>query len=133
MMTTTVGELPEPMEYLDLEHANSVVLNINRAELGTAQIHPKNLTPRNIRLYMQQNGLSEPPAAGVPVTVRIPVLRLFGSRVDATSPLSYWDVSSKTLQANLWPRLQAFNGLSLQLTITANGVRPTKRYSVEQG
>ena len=133
MMTTTVGELPEPLEFLDLEHANAVTLSITRAELGTTQIHPKHITPREIRLYMQQNGLGEPPAAGVPITIRIPVLRLFGSRVDATSPLSYWDVSSKTLQANLWPRLKAFNGLALQVTITANGVKPTKRYSVEQG
>jgi hypothetical protein len=133
MQTSTVGELAGPLEFLDLEHANAVTLSITSAEMGTTEIHPTAITPRQIRLHMQQNGLSAPPPAGTPITIRIPVLRLFGSRVDAVSAAPYWDVSSKTLQANLWPRLQLFQGAALQVTITANGVKPTKRYSVEQG
>jgi hypothetical protein len=125
-------DLSEPMEYLDLEHGDSIVLSITRSEMGAAQIHPTAVTPRNIRLHMQQNQLSEPPAPGTPITVRIPVLRLFGTRIDKPSPLSYWDISSKTLQANLWPRLKAYEGSILTVTITANGYKPTKRYSVEQ-
>jgi hypothetical protein len=133
MHVATVGALPEPLEFLDLEHANAVTLSITSAEMGTAEIHPTAITPRQIRLHMQQNGLAEPPPAGTPITIRISVLRLHGERVDAVSPIHYWDVSSKTLQANLWPRLTTFQGAALQVTITANGVKPTKRYSVEQG
>jgi len=131
-MSVQYQELPEPYEYLDLEHQVSVTLEINRSEMGTAVIHPGNPTPRQIRLYMQQNGLDAPPVAGTPISVRIPVLRVYGMRLDEQSPLSYWDISAKTLQANLWPRLRAFEGQPLRVKITGNGVRPTKRYSVEQ-
>jgi hypothetical protein len=133
MQVPTVGELPEPMEFFDLEHADSATLSITSAQMGTAQIHPKDITQRNVRIHMQQNGLTAPPVAGTPITIRIPVLRLFGTRVDATSPLHYWDVSSKTLQADLMPRLTTFNGAALQVKITAQGHKPTKRYPVEFG
>lgn len=129
---TEANELPGPMEFLDLEHGSSVQLRVDRMEMGTALIHPSVITPRQIRLYMQQNGLTAPPAPGTPITVRIPVLRLHGVRVDTPSPLHYWDVSSLTLQANIWPRMKQFENVGLTLTITANGYRPSKRYSVEQ-
>jgi hypothetical protein len=133
MPDTTSTHLPEPYEFLDLEHGLSVSLAISRSEMGTALIHPTAITPRQIRLYMMQNGLSEPPPAGTPISVAIPVMRVYGVRLDEASPLSYWDISSKTLQANLWPRLLANRGGILTVTITANGYRPTKRYSVGQG
>jgi hypothetical protein len=125
-------DLPEPMEYLDLEHGDSIVLSLTRSQMGTAAIHPTEITARHTRLHMEQNQLSAPPAPGTPITVRIPVLRVFGTRVDKPSPLSYWDISSKTLQADLSPRLKAYEGSILTVTITANGYKPTKRFSVEQ-
>ena|ERR1700681_1059230 len=126
-------DLPEPYEFLDLEHGASIQLALQGSEMGTAEIHPTSITPRHIRLHMQQNSLTAPPVAGTPITVRIPVLRVFGRRIDEPSGLQYWDISSKTLQANLWPRLQAYRGAILTVTISANGYKPTKRYSVEQG
>ena len=127
------SDLAEPYEFLDLEHGGSVTLNITSYQLGTALIHPTSITPRQTRLYMMQNGLSAPPQAGTPITIRIPVLRVFGQRIDKPSPLNYWDISSKTLQANLLPRLTVYAGGVLSVTLTANGYKPTKRYSVEQG
>lgn len=132
-MDTIQSDLPEPMEFLDLEHGVAVTIRVDHMEMGTAQIHPTAITPRQIRIYMQQNGLTEPPAVGTPITIRIPVLRLHGTRLDAPSPASYWDISSKTLQANIWPRMKQYENVGLTLTIMANGYRPTKRYSVEQG
>jgi hypothetical protein len=126
-------DLPEPMEFLDLEHAGSITLNIVSYELGTGIIHPTAITPRQVRLYMMQNGLAAPPAAGTPITIRIPVLRVHGQRIDKPSPLHYWDVSSKRLQADLLPRLQTRAGGVLSVTITATGYKPTKVFSVEQG
>lgn len=125
------SDLPEPYEYLDLEHQASITLNLTSYELGTGLVHPTAITPRQVRLYMMQNGLSEPPAAGVPITVRIPVLRVFGQRIDKPSPLHYWDISSKRLQADLLPRLQTHAGGVLSVTITATGYKPTKVFSVE--
>lgn len=119
------------MELLDLEHGNQITLRLERFEQGTTLIHPKQPSPRQLRIYMQQNGLTAPPAPGTPISNRIPVLRVFGSRVDQPSPLHYWDVTSLTLQADLLPRLLAHQGLPLTVTLTAHGYKPTKRYSVE--
>lgn len=130
-MAFTGSDLPEPMELLDLEHQQSIQMLIIRYELGTTLIHPKTITPRQIRLYMIQNSLTEPPTAGTPISIRIPVLRVWGERLDAPSSAPYWDISSKTLQADLLPRLYAAAGAPLKVTLTANGVKPTKRYSVE--
>lgn len=133
MSNDGVRELPGPYELLDLEHGNSITLSLTRGEMGEVAIHPKNITPRHIYLHMQQNDLSAPPPPGMPVTVRIPVLRVHGTRLDEPSPLNYWDISSKRLQANLLPRLKAHEGGILTVTITSNGYKPTKVYSVEQG
>lgn len=132
-MAEGANELAGPMEFLDLEHLHSIELDLTGYEQGTAAIHPKNPTARQIRLYMQQNGLSEPPVAGTPITVQIPVLRVNGTRIDKTSPLHYWDISSLRLQADLLPRLQTHAGSILRVKITASGEKPTKVFSVEQG
>ena len=126
-------DLPEPYEFLDLEHAGSITLNITSYELGTGLVHPTAITPRQVRLYMMQNGLAAPPVAGTPITIRIPIIRVFGQRIDKPSPLHYWDISSKRLQADLLPRLQTRAGGVLSVTITATGYKPTKVFSVEQG
>jgi hypothetical protein len=127
------SDLPEPYEFLDLEHHGSIALNITSYELGTGLIHPTAITPRHIRLYMMQNNLAAPPPPGTPITIRVPVLRVHGQRIDHPSPLSYWDVSSKRLQADLLPRLQTRAGGVLSVTITAIGHKPTRVFSVEQG
>jgi hypothetical protein len=127
------NDLPEPMEFLELEHGHSIVLSITRYEVGTTQIHPKQISPKHIRDHMQQNALTETPTPGTPITVRIPVLRVWGSRLDAASPNLYWDISSKRLTAQLEPRLYAAAGAPVTVTITANGIRPSKLFSVEMG
>ena len=126
-------DLPEPMEFLDLEHGNTVQLTITKYELGTTTIHPTKITPRHIRIHMDQNSLTEAPVAGTPITVRIPVLRIWGTAGAGFGPSGYLDISAKTLIANLQPRLYANGGQPLTVQITANGYKPTKRYSVETG
>lgn len=132
-MDASVAELPGPMELLDLEHQNAITLSITSYQQGETTIHPKAPGPRQLRIYMQQNGLTEPPTPGTPISIRVPVLRVFGVRVDKPSPARYWDITSLTLQADLLPRLIAYQGGTLNVTLTANGHKPTKRYSVEQG
>lgn len=130
-MSTGLTALPEPMEFLDLAHGHSIQLRIDRYIDGVATIHPTAVTNRHRRIYMDQQGLTEPPARDTPIGLQVPVLRLYGTRLDRESPTKYFDVSAKTLQADLLPRLIAANGSSLVLTITAIGERPTKRFSVE--
>lgn len=124
-------DLPEPIEFLDLEHGDSIQLVIDRWEVGTTTIHPTRVSPRHVRIHMEQNSLTAPPAPGTPITVRIPVLRVFGKRIDKESPLTYWDISAKRLIANLQPRLNANGGAPFTVKLTAVGIKPTKTYSVE--
>ena len=123
--------LPSPIELVDLEHGASMKLRIDKYERGTIAIHPKTVSVRHLRLHMDQRGLTEPPVAGTPITVDIPALRVYGERLDESSPAKYWDITSLTLQADLLARLYASQGVPLTVTLTANGYKPTKRYSVE--
>jgi hypothetical protein len=150
---TILDALSEPFEYVDLAHSMSMTIQVTAFEDGSGLIHPSNPTPKHVRQHMDQNGLTEPPAANMPIGVQVPVLRLFGSRLDKASPSPYWDISSRTLQSQLLPLLDVQAGSTpttalearklavsygkvplqapLTIKITANGARPQKRYSVE--
>jgi len=123
--------LSEPLEFVDLPHGASMVLQIDSFLDGSTVIHPANPTPRHVRIHMQQQSLSAPPPQGTPIGVEIPVLRLFGRRLDAASSQTYCDISSKRLRADLLARLTNRDRMPLVVTLTAEGQRPTKRYSVE--
>jgi hypothetical protein len=123
--------LPEPYEYVDLHHGESMMIRVTGYEQGMAIIHPTTITPRHIRIHMDQHQLTEPPPAGTPIHNEIPVLRLTGERLDKPSPAHYFDISSKTLGADLMARFRGNVLLPVTITLTANGQRPSKRYSVE--
>jgi len=123
--------LAEPMEFLDLMPGESATLRVDMLSQGEAVIHPRNVTNRHLRQHMDQRGLTTPPPAGTPISVEVPVLRLFAARLDKPSPSKYFDVSSKTLSADLLARFNEGRNLPMTISITANGVKPTKRYSVE--
>jgi hypothetical protein len=126
-------ELPEPIEFLELEHGHSIKLRIDSFEMGITKIHPAVVTGRHRRIHMEQQGLPAPVAADQPIWNEIAVLRVHGERLDATSPLRYWDISSKRLTAQLQPLLYAQAPNALTVTITASGSRPSKVFSVETG
>jgi hypothetical protein len=123
--------LPEPMEFLDLAHGNTATIRVERFLDGSAVIHPRAPTANHVRTFMSQNGLTEPPQSGTPISVEVPVLRLYGARLDKPSPVKYLDVSSKTLRADLLARFNTGLALPVQITLSANGHAPHKRYSVE--
>lgn len=123
--------LPEPMEFIDLEGGSSMTLRVDAFVDGSTLIHPRATTARHVRIHMQQNALTAPPPAGTPIGVEVPALRLIGERLDENSPLRYFDVSSKTLRADLLARLATGLTLPAVLQLTANGQKPKKRYSVE--
>ena len=125
--------LAEPYEFLDLEHGNSIRLEITSFLPGEAVIHPNNPTPRHVRKHMDQQRLTAPPAPGTPISITEPVLRVFGRRLDQASPITYWDISSKRLQADLTPILQRNRGTPIAITLQANGHKPATRYSIETG
>lgn len=123
--------LEGPMEYVDLMPGASMTLRIDTLVDGESIIHPVVVTPRHRRMHMDQRGLTEPPAPGAPIDVQVPTLRLLGQRLDEPSPAKYFDVSSKTLRADLLSRFPQGNYLPATIRLTANGAKPQKRYSVE--
>lgn len=151
--STLLPPLDEPFEYVDLANSMSMTLQIVAFLDGSGQIHPSNPTAKHVRVHMDQNQLNAPPVEGTPISISVPVLRLFGSRLDKASPSPYWDISSLTLQAQLLPLLDVSAGSTpttalearksgvsfgkvtltapITLRLTANGARPQKRYSVE--
>lgn len=123
--------LPEPLEFVDLDPGASMTIRVDSFQDGSTVIHPSSPTPRHVRIHMSQNALAAPPPAGTPISVEVPALRLFGQRVDKPDSLTHFDISSKTLRADLLARLTAGLQLPVTIVLTANGQRPRKRYSVE--
>jgi len=108
-----MSELPGPYEILELEDGRSVRLRISGFEWGETTIRPR--------------------YAGAPEEKRIPVLRL--KVLPEFKPVGppYWDLTSKTLQAQLRPLLRGLVETSGEFTITAHGSGPGKRFSVRTG
>ena len=125
--------LPEPYEYIDLHPSQSMTLRVHSYQDGTAVIHPVAPTSRHIRIMMTQQQLEAPPVAGTPISIEIPVLRLTADRLDFSTPVHTFDVSSKTLRADLLARFAAGLALPAVLTLTATEPKPRKRYSVSIG
>lgn len=125
--------LSEPFNYVDLHHGEKAIFIVDRIEVGEGDIHPTKITQRHIRIHMDQYGLTAPPTPGTPITNRVKVLRLFGTRIDHPSNAPYWDVSSKRLWSDLETRFAAIGQFPVTITLTANGAAPSKLYSVEVG
>ena len=123
--------LPEPYEFVDLSHLTSMMLQVTSWLDGSVIIHPRNPTPRHVRIMMDQRALTAPPLPGEPISVEVPAIRLIGVRTDEPSSARYWDVSSKTLRADLLARFGSTQTFPMTLKLTANGHAPKKRYSVE--
>jgi len=102
--------LSEPFEILELEDGSSVRLKAVRFEAGEMDIHPR--------------------YSGAPETKRIPVLRVHLAAGIKPVGVPYWDVTSKTLQAQLKPLEPEIIGKGREFTITAHGSGPSKRFSV---
>ena len=100
----------EPFEIFELSDGVSVRLKSVRFEWGSATIHPR--------------------YAGAPESKQIPVLRIhLPGGIKMTGP-PYWDVTSKTLQAQLKPLEPDIVGKGREFVVTAHGSGPSKRFSV---
>jgi len=102
--------LPEPYEYLELKDGTSLTLAVVKQEWGEGVIHPR--------------------YAGAPAEKRIPVLRLTVKLGYKPTGVPYWDITSKTLQAQLRPLLPDLIARGAEFTITAHGEGPQKRFSL---
>ena len=102
--------LPEPFEFLELKDGVSLTMAVTKQEWGEAVIRPR--------------------YPGAPEEKRIPVLRLTVKPGYKPTGVSYWDITSKTLQAQLRPLLPDLISRGAEFTITAHGEGPQKRFSL---
>jgi hypothetical protein len=102
--------LSEPFEILELADGQTIRLRISNFEWGETVIHPR--------------------YAGAPAEKRIPVLRLYVPADLKPRGPPYWDLTSKTLQAQLKPLLADLKATGKEFTITAHGTGPSKRFSL---
>jgi len=102
--------LSEPFEFLALADGVSLTIAIRSVDWGEAVIHPR--------------------YPGAPESKRIPVLRVHLMPGYKTMGVEYWDLTSKTLQAQLKPLLTSLIETNREFTITAHGEGPQKRFSL---
>ncbi len=104
-----MAELPGPMELLDLQDKESISFRVVRFEEGTTIIKTQ----------------EEPEGKEVDVLrIHVP------SDTKPTFP-PYWDITSKLLRAALLPHLKSPTGIRRTFSVTAHGVRPRKRFSLQ--
>jgi hypothetical protein len=104
-------ELKSPFDILELRDGESKVITPVHFELGEMEIHP--------RYY------------GAPPSKKIEVLRVYVPRAEKPAGADYWDITSKTLIYSFLPFLRAPEYKGRSFKITAYGVAPSKRYSIE--
>lgn len=101
-----------PMEFLDLEDGGSARLKIVSYERGITLI---NTTRR-----------------GREVEIEVPVLRLHLAAGVKAYPPMYYDITSKTLIAQLMPMIMEPGFEEYTYVVTKHGVRPRARYTLER-
>ena len=111
-MSEELRRLLGPYELLDLDDRGSVRIQIVSSERGTIIIHPK--------------------YPGAPAEKEIPVLRVHLKPGSKPYPPMYWDITSKTLQAQLWPLLLQAGFENYEYVITKHGIAPRARFTLER-
>ena len=100
--------MPPPFELLDLADGESRSFAVLSAERGETEITLSDGSGRKV----------------------VPVLRLHLSQADKAFGPPYYDVTSRTLQAQLEPQLFASAYRPRVFTITKSGVAPAARFTV---
>ena len=111
-MAEVMRRLPGPYEILDLPDGGSVRIRVVSYERGSVIIHPK--------------------YAGAPAEKEIPVLRVHLASGVKPYPPMYWDITSKTLTAQMLPMLMEPGFEKYEFVVTKHGVAPRARFTLER-
>lgn len=111
-MAENLRPLPGPYEMLDLPDRGSVTLKILSWERGSIVIHPR--------------------YPGAPAEKVIEALRVHLPADVKEFPPMYYDITSKTLNAQLLPLLSAADFKDYSYTIVKHGVAPRARFTLER-
>lgn len=104
-----VTTLPGPYEIFEIQDRESMLFQVVRFEEGEITINPK----------------------GQPAGKVVEAMRIYVTPTSKPAGVPYWDITSKLLRAQLRPFLQDPVQSKRLFKVTAHGVPPTKRFSVE--
>jgi len=104
--------LPGPYELLDLPDRGSVRFRVVSWEQGSILIHPR--------------------YEGAPEEKEIPVLRVHLAEGVKPYPPMYFDITSKTLMAQMLPMLMERGFERYEYVVTKYGVAPRARFTLER-
>jgi len=111
-MVEGLRRLQGPYELLELADRQSAVLRVISWEQGSIVIHPK--------------------YEGAPAEKEVEALRVHLAAGAKAYPPYYWDITSKTLIAQLLPLLLERGFEHYEYVVTAFGVAPRKRFTLER-
>ena len=78
--------------------------------------------------YQEGSAVITPKATGQ--ATEIPVVRLFIQRLDRPSPVRYYDISSRQVQAQLFGYLLSHTFIGRTFAVDAHGFKPSKQFSL---
>lgn len=107
------NRLPGPYELLELQDGESVDLRVRSWQRGTMIIHPK--------------------YPGAPAEKEIEVLRVHMQEGSKQYPPMYYDITSKTLNAQLLPFLLEPGFEAWSFRVTKHGIGVRARFTLQRG
>lgn len=126
-----MAELPRPYEILELADGQSLSMRVKGYSEGTIRILPTDWESR-VNSDLRRGSIDQAQAAALLRDGKvIGSLRVVVDQQSKPTGLGYWDITSTTLIAQLLPWLQQPGFPTKTFTITAFGVAPKKRFTVE--
>ncbi len=124
-------DLPKPYEILELADGQRTTFHVKGWEQGTVRIFPKDWEGR-VQTMINRGQINEDLARdyrqnGKPITA----LRVVVPKEEMPPGKMYWDITATTLVAQMLPTLQRPDFKEKAFTVTAHGIAPAKRFTLE--
>ena len=124
-------DLPKPYEILELADGQKMTFHVKGWEQGTIRIFPKDWEGR-VQVMIGRGQISEDLAReyrqnGKPIDA----LRVVVPREEMPPGKMYWDITATTLIAQILPSLQRPDFKEKTFMVTAHGIAPAKRFTLE--
>lgn len=124
-------ELPKPTEILELADGQRITFHVKGWEQGTLRIFPKDWEGR-VQSMLNRHQIDQVGATTMLAEGKaIDALRVVVPKEEMPPGKMYWDITATTLIAQLKPYLEAPDFRTRVFTVTAHGIAPAKRFTLE--
>lgn len=124
-------DLPKPYEILELADGQKITFHVKGWEQGTIRIFPEGWEGR-VQTMVNRRQIDEAAATAMRRSGKeIEALRVIVPREEMPPGKMYWDITATTLIAQILPYLQSPDFKGKTFTVTAHGIAPAKRFTLE--